>query len=66
MFPFIHSDFSLIDWMSNNQLPFGEPLNSVFSDILLNELGLAVYMSENACVKDTQSENGWINGKAYF
>lgn len=60
------TDFSLSSWIQERELDINATLNMEMQKLLLADLGLAAYLSENECsVKsDTQAKHqtGWING----
>ncbi|XP_053398282.1 uncharacterized protein LOC128556671 [Mercenaria mercenaria] len=55
-------EFSLLEWKLQNNLPTDMPLSNPFSAILLEDLGLSMYLSETPCqMNHTEYSYGWKN-----
>ncbi|XP_060596420.1 uncharacterized protein LOC132750448 [Ruditapes philippinarum] len=59
-------DFSLLEWKMDNDLHTELPLENLFSDLLLEELGLSIYINDPPCqMNRNKSNSGWINSCPY-
>lgn len=57
------SDFSLLEWMVNQDIVPSNVLQKPYSDYLLDELGVSSYLSDNMCEVNTSTP--WINGELW-
>ena len=58
------TEFSLVQWMTSKDLTAGSPLNEIYTDILLSQLGVLMFIDNTACsLHSSALPDGWSNGK---